>query len=98
MTAEPPRTEITENSRMQDENELTLTLLGPVQAWRAGREVDLGTAQQRALLVLLVLHEGRRVGLEEIVGALWGDDAPKGAHGTVRTYISRLRRLWSREV
>ncbi|MDO0925056.1 BTAD domain-containing putative transcriptional regulator [Streptomyces sp. TG1A-8] len=66
-------------------------LLGPVRAWREGRELDLGSPQQRALLALLLLREGRPAGTDAILHALWGEEAPRGARGTVRTYVYRLR-------
>ncbi|MFI6323741.1 BTAD domain-containing putative transcriptional regulator [Nonomuraea sp. NPDC050556] len=70
---------------------LEFSLLGPVRGWRDGRELDLGSPQQRSLLAVLLLAEGRAVGLAQLVDALWGDDPPTSAIGTVRTYVSRLR-------
>ncbi|MFJ2647979.1 BTAD domain-containing putative transcriptional regulator [Streptomyces sp. NPDC087420] len=68
-------------------------LLGPVRAWRDDEEVGLGTPQQRALLALLLLHEGRLVETDTALDVLWGERAPRGARGTVRTYVYRLRPL-----
>ncbi|MFE0469993.1 BTAD domain-containing putative transcriptional regulator [Streptomyces sp. NPDC058947] len=70
---------------------MRLAVLGPVRAWRRDEEVDLGSPQQRGLLALLLLHEGRPVETEAIVEALWGENGPRGARGTVRTYVYRLR-------
>ncbi|MFI8166025.1 BTAD domain-containing putative transcriptional regulator [Streptomyces sp. NPDC085931] len=70
---------------------MRLAVLGPVRAWRRDEEVDLGSPQQRGLLALLLLHEGRPVETEAIVEALWGEHGPRGARGTVRTYVYRLR-------
>jgi DNA-binding SARP family transcriptional activator len=70
---------------------MRLAILGPVRAWRRDEEIDLGSPQQRGLLALLLLHEGRPVETEAILEALWGDDGPRGARGTVRTYVYRLR-------
>lgn len=66
-------------------------LLGPVRGWRDGVELRLGAPQQRALLAMLLLAGGRQVPLEALVDGLWGQDVPRAATGTVRTYISRLR-------
>jgi DNA-binding SARP family transcriptional activator/tetratricopeptide (TPR) repeat protein len=71
---------------------LRFAVLGPVRAWRGDDELDLGAPQQRALLAMLLLAEGRQVTLEELMGGLWDYDLPHAAVGTVRTYISRLRR------
>lgn len=68
------------------------SVLGPVRAWRDGREVDLGSPQQCGVLGLLLLGGGRPVAVESLVDQLWGELAPSSARETVRTYLSRLRR------
>jgi predicted ATPase/DNA-binding SARP family transcriptional activator len=72
-------------------SELRFTVLGPVRAWRGDTELDLGTPQQQAVLAVLLLAEGRQVSMDALVDALWGQEPPKRAAGTVRTYVSRLR-------
>ncbi|MEY9934836.1 DNA-binding SARP family transcriptional activator [Catenulispora sp. GP43] len=71
------------------------SVLGPVRGWGPYGELDLGSPQQRELLALLVLRPGRAAMAEELIDALWGGDAPKGALSTIRTYASRLRRALS---
>ncbi|MET8161410.1 BTAD domain-containing putative transcriptional regulator [Sphaerisporangium sp. NPDC005289] len=66
-------------------------MLGPVQAWLSGREVELGTPLQRSILAMLLLREGRAVTPMEMIDAIWGEDAPPRALGALRTYVSRLR-------
>lgn len=66
-------------------------LLGPVRGWCDGAELPLGSRQQRALLVMLLLAGGRQVSLESMLCGLWGDDVPRAGVGAVRTYVSRLR-------
>jgi predicted ATPase/DNA-binding SARP family transcriptional activator len=75
----------------QELPELKFTVLGPVRAWRGDTELDLGTPQQQAVLAVLLLAEGRQVSLDALVDALWGQEPPKTAAGTVHTYLSRLR-------
>src|SRR5438270_11878692 len=49
-----------------------------------GRQVPL-------LLAYMVLSRDRAVGREELIGALWPDQAPKSQDGALRTLLSRLR-------
>jgi DNA-binding SARP family transcriptional activator len=78
---------------MQVPTEVKFSVLGPVRAWRGDAVVDLGSPQQRALAAMLVLAAGRQVTLEAIVSGLWEGEPPLAATGTVRTYVSRLRRV-----
>jgi DNA-binding SARP family transcriptional activator len=71
---------------------LRFAVLGPVRAWRGDTELDLGSPQQRAVLAVLLLAEGRQVPLAVLIAALWESDPPPASVGTVRTYVSRLRR------
>jgi DNA-binding SARP family transcriptional activator len=45
-------------------------LLGPVRVSHDGRELDLGTPQQCAVLGLLLLAKGRPLSLEHLVDRL----------------------------
>ncbi|MFC5181851.1 AfsR/SARP family transcriptional regulator [Actinomadura harenae] len=73
---------------------LRFGLLGPPRGWRGDTELDLGSPQQRALLTVLLLREGAPVSAPELVSAVWDGDPPPRALGTLRTYASRLRRLF----
>lgn len=65
-------------------------LLGPVRAERDGRDLPLGTPQQRSTLAVLLLRAGRLVTVDDLVGALW--QRPPETAAAARTYLSRLRR------
>jgi hypothetical protein len=69
-----------------------MTLLGPVTAIAGSTDLPLGTPQQRGLLALLLLRDAP-VPIDEVVAALWGEQPPRSAHGTVRTYVARLRHV-----
>ena len=72
--------------------ELRFEVLGPLRARRDGVELDPGSPQQKAVLAVLLLARGRHVAIEMLIDALWGERAPLTAVGTVRNYVSRLRR------
>jgi predicted ATPase/DNA-binding SARP family transcriptional activator len=67
-------------------------ILGPLEVRHGGRPVALGGGKLRALLAIFVLHANEPISAERLASALWGDEAPVGAVGTVRAYVSRLRR------
>jgi DNA-binding SARP family transcriptional activator len=66
-------------------------VLGPVRGWAGEAELELGSPQQRAVLAMLLLAQGRQVSVTSLTDGLWGDRVPRAAVGTIRTYISRLR-------
>ena len=65
-------------------------LLGPVSGRHDGRELDLGSPLQRAVLVRLLLAEGRQCGLDHLIDALW-EEPPGNAVRSVQTYVYRIR-------
>ncbi|WP_329363321.1 AfsR/SARP family transcriptional regulator [Streptomyces sp. NBC_01483] len=72
---------------------LHFSILGPVRAWHEDAEISLGSPQQRSTLAVLLLHAGNYVSVDQISDALWDAAVPRGAWGTIRTYIHRLRLL-----
>jgi DNA-binding SARP family transcriptional activator len=72
--------------------EVRFEVLGPLRGWHGATELELGSPQQRAVLAMLLLARGRQVSLDGLVDGLWEGDVPRSAAGTVRTYVSRLRR------
>src|SRR5690349_11821961 len=77
---------------------LEFRLLGPIEARRNGQALNLGGPRQRALLALLLLEPGRPVGIERLTEELWHGNPPAGAAGTVRAYVSRLRKVLGEDV
>jgi DNA-binding SARP family transcriptional activator len=57
-----------------------------------GAPIDVGGAQPRTVLALLLIAAGRVVTVDALTDALWGDEPPSSAAGTLQSYISRLRR------
>ena len=68
-------------------------VLGTAVVTTAGARRELGAAKHRALLSILALRRGQRVPTDAIVAALWGDDPPAGATGTLQGYVADLRRV-----
>ncbi|WP_460396864.1 AfsR/SARP family transcriptional regulator [Actinophytocola sediminis] len=64
-------------------------MLGPLEAWHDGHQVQLGDQQQRFVLVVLLLHANKPVSAEKLTEIIWGD-APQRRH-LVRGYINKLR-------
>ena len=68
-------------------------LLGDVQVVVDGGEVvELGGAQPRTVLAALVAAGGQVVQASALVDAVWEDDPPASAAGTLQSYVSRLRK------
>ncbi|GGK98137.1 BTAD domain-containing putative transcriptional regulator [Mangrovihabitans endophyticus] len=73
---------------------MRVRLLGPVSVQRDdGSEVVLGSAHRVAVLSLLALNAGRPVTPPEMIAAVWGEDPPASALGSLYTYVSGLRRI-----
>lgn len=70
-------------------------LCGTLAVVFQGRRVEhlLPGRQGRLLFAYLVLNRTRDVAADELVTALWNDEAPDRAEATLRTLISRVRRV-----
>ena len=67
-------------------------LLGPVELWVAGRRVEVGPQQRRAVLAALLVDAGRPVSPQTLVDRVW-DKAPASARRALHAHITRIRRL-----
>lgn len=70
--------------------QVTVGVLGPVRAWRAGRRLPEDPAQRQLVLAVLALRAGTAVPLGELVDALW-EQAPASAVNTVHKHVCALR-------
>ncbi|MDQ4051822.1 MAG: tetratricopeptide repeat protein [Actinomycetota bacterium] len=70
---------------------LTIRVLGPLEAVRDGRPVELGGAKPRAVLAMLALGSGRPVRTEALLDAVWPSSAPPTGVKTLQKYVSTLR-------
>ena len=71
---------------------LEFRILGPLEVVRDGESLEFRGSRERGLLALLVLNANRTVSPERLAEDLWGDAPPEGAAGTLRAYVSRVRR------
>ncbi len=74
-------------------DQLSLKVLGPIEAWVGDRSLALGGPRQRALLAVLTAHHPTPVSLDRLVDAIWSGEPPVTFQATVHAYVSRLRKL-----
>jgi DNA-binding SARP family transcriptional activator len=68
-------------------------VLGPVAVWTdAGQPVTIPGRKVRALLAVLLVHEGRPVPADRLIDDIWGERPPPSAHATLLAKVSQLRR------
>ncbi|GAB7038473.1 MULTISPECIES: AfsR/SARP family transcriptional regulator [Catenuloplanes] len=70
-------------------------LLGPVEIDNGTQPVAVGEPRRRAVLAALLVDAGTVVGRNTLVDRVWGDDPPAKAAETLRTHLTRLRRVIS---
>src|SRR4030095_2373690 len=68
-------------------------VLGPLEASKGGRAVEVGAGKQRALLAVLLLRAGEVVSADRLIDALWGEEPPPSALNSVHVYVSQLRKV-----
>ena len=67
---------------------LLVRLLGPVQAWRGDRELELGGPQRRAVLGLLAVRANQAVSRSELIDGIWGEDPPPSAVNALHVHVA----------
>jgi predicted ATPase/DNA-binding SARP family transcriptional activator len=72
-------------------------LLGALEVEANGVDLTPARRQHRALLALLLLHEGEAVSTDDLVEALWGDAPPETAQKAIQGHISALRKSLGHE-
>ncbi|MFE4311749.1 BTAD domain-containing putative transcriptional regulator [Streptomyces sp. NPDC056517] len=60
---------------------------------RGETPITIGSPQQQALLVALLLRSGRVASTHELIVSVWGEEPPSSALASLRTYVWRLRQL-----
>jgi DNA-binding SARP family transcriptional activator len=78
---------------MTSDGGLRLEVLGPVRAWRGDLELDLGSTHRRTVVAVLGMSAGHTVSRHGLADAIWGDEPPSSADGSIYSYISALRKV-----
>lgn len=72
---------------------LSVKVLGPVTVERSDGPAALGGAKLQLLLGVLVANRNRTLSPDQLCDALWDDAQPATATTTLRSHLSRLRRI-----
>jgi predicted ATPase/DNA-binding SARP family transcriptional activator len=72
---------------------IELRILGPFEMAAGGSPVRFGSLKQRMLMAHLTARANRPVPVGQLVFALWGEAPPATVDTTLRSLVSRLRRL-----
>jgi DNA-binding SARP family transcriptional activator len=70
-------------------------ILGPFEAVRDGRVLDIGGGKRRTLLAVLLIHANEVVSSDRLIDDLWGERAPSTAPKIVQGYVSQLRKVFT---
>jgi YVTN family beta-propeller protein len=70
---------------------MEVRILGPLEVWAGGRQLDLGGGRQRALLAILALNRNRVVSSDRLIEELWGERAPPTAAKGLQNLVAQLR-------
>src|SRR5215218_2927496 len=73
--------------------ELQFRILGPLEVTRGGTALALGGPRQKAVLACLLVHANEVVPIDALADGVWEGRPPDSATGTIRTYVSHLRRV-----
>ena len=72
---------------------LSFGILGPLEVFRGGRQINVGAGKLRAFLAALLVRANQPVSMDELAARLWGEHALHGARRTLQVHALRLRRV-----
>ncbi len=76
---------------------LEIRLLGPFEVLLDGRTANVSGSKREGLLAVLALARGRVVGVDDLVGALWGEELPASPRNALQHHVARLRAVLGQE-
>ena len=68
-------------------------LLGALEVVAGGKPAALGSAQQRAVLALLLVSAPEPLSRDRLIDELWGEHPPASARHAVQVYVSGIRKV-----
>lgn len=68
-------------------------ILGPLLVCHEDTVMEVPAARQRVLLAALLVHAGRAIPADALADVVWDGAPPTGAAVTLRSHVSRLRRV-----
>jgi DNA-binding SARP family transcriptional activator/tetratricopeptide (TPR) repeat protein len=74
------------------EDDIALRVLGPVEIPAARARTPSQPPQQRLLLGMLALRAGQPVPVAELIDAVWDDQPPRSARGSLQALVTGVRR------
>ncbi|HTJ72571.1 MAG TPA: BTAD domain-containing putative transcriptional regulator [Actinospica sp.] len=72
---------------------LSLGILGPMEASRDGRALELGPFKQRVVLGMLLCRPNKVVSIAALADAVWPDAMPRTARKNLQVYVWALRKI-----
>ena len=77
-------------------DEVSFSLLGPLEVTRGGRRVPITAPRQLTTLAALALRANRTVSTAQLTAAVWGADPPATAANQLAICVLALRRALGR--
>src|SRR5438105_9563486 len=72
--------------------QMRFLVLGPLEVMDDGDQpVQIAGAKERMILAHLIANADRVVPTDDLIDELWGENPPRTAERTLRSYVSRLR-------
>jgi DNA-binding SARP family transcriptional activator len=78
--------------------QLDFWILGPVEAWRNNKIIELGGPKQRTVLAGLLLRANEPVSTDQLSAWLWGEQPPVTAATQIHKYVSQLRSVFGHDL
>jgi DNA-binding SARP family transcriptional activator/tetratricopeptide (TPR) repeat protein len=73
------------------DDDIALRVLGPVEIPAAGAQPPSQPPQQRLVLGMLALRAGQPVPVAELIDAVWDDQPPRSARGSLQALVTGVR-------